>query len=137
MQITDKVTGKDDYYNHTCYDSYTHYGMTPGIALITSPIYNKGGETRFLDNRVKAWHVGVSGEITDHLSYLTKGSYREGWGTYDYPLSHKHHSFDAMVQGIYTIGPWQFGAACALDKGNIYGDCTTFDIKIGYHGKIL
>jgi hypothetical protein len=111
--------------------------MTPGIALITSPIYNKGGETRFLDNRVKAWHVGVSGEITDHLSYLTKGSYREGWGTYDYPLSHKHHSFDAMVQGIYTIGPWQFGAACALDKGNIYGDCTTFDIKIGYHGKIL
>jgi hypothetical protein len=136
-EITDKVTGNDEYYNHNCYDSYTHYGMTPGIALITSPIYNKGGETRFLDNRVKAWHLGVSGEITNHISYLAKGSYREGWGTYDFPLSNKHHSFDAMVQGTYSIGPWQFGAACAFDKGNIYGDCTTFDIKIGYHGKIL
>lgn len=136
-EITGKVTGKDEYYNHTCYDSYTHYGMTPGIALITSPIYNKGGETIFLDNRIKAWHMGISGEITDHLGYLAKGSYREGWGTYDFPLSNKHHSFDAMVQGTYSAGAWQFGAAFAFDKGNIYGDCTTFDIKIGYHGKIL
>ena len=136
-EITGKVTGKDEYYNHTCYDSYTHYGMTPGIALITSPIYNKGGETIFLDNRIKAWHMGISGEVTNHLSYLAKGSYREGWGTYDFPLAQKHYSFDAMFQGIYATGPWQFSAAYAFDKGNIYGDCSTFNIKIGYHGKLL
>lgn len=136
-QITDLVVGNDEYYNHNCYDSYTHYGMTPGIALITSPIYNKDGYTQFRDNRVKAWHVGVNGEITDHLGYLVKGSYREGWGTYHFPLAEKHHSFDAMVQGNYTLGPWQFSAAYAFDKGNIYGDCSTFNIKIGYHGKIL
>ena len=136
-EITDLVTGKDEYYNHTCYDSYTHYGMTPGIALITSPIYNKDGYTAFRDNRVKAWHMGVSGDITDNLSYLVKGSYREGWGTYDFPLAEKHHSFDAMVQGIYTTGNWQFSGAYALDKGNIYGDCSTFNLKISYHGKIL
>ena len=136
-EITDKVTGKDEYYNHTCYGSYTHYGMTPGIALITSPIYNKGGFTEFRDNRVKAWHMGISGEITDRLSYLAKGSYREGWGTYDFPLAEKHHSFDMMLQGIYTIGNWQFSGAYALDRGNIYGDCSTFNLKINYHGKIL
>jgi len=135
--IDDYVTGNDEYYNHTCYDSYTHYGMTPGTPLIASPIYNKDGYTAYRDNRVKAWHVGVNGEITEHLSYLVKGSYREGWGTYDMPLPTKHHSFDAMVQGIYTSGPWQFSAAYAFDKGNIYGDNSTFDIKIGYHGKIL
>lgn len=136
-QIHDKVTGKDDYYNHDFYRSYTHYGMTPGNPLITSPIYNKDGYSTFRDNRVKAWHLGINGEITDRLSYLVKGSYREGWGTYDVPLSPKHHSFDAMLQGIYALGPWQFSAAYAFDKGNIYGDCSTFDFKICYHGKIL
>ena len=136
-EITDKVTGNDEYYNHNCYDSYTHYGMTPGIALITSPIYNKDSYTAFRDNRVKAWHMGLKGELTPKLSYLVKGSYREGWGTYHVFLANKHHSFDAMVQGTYTTGPWQFSGACAFDKGNIYGDGTTFDIKIGYHGKIL
>jgi len=135
--ITDYVTGNDDYYNHSAYDSYTHYGMTPGNALITSPIYNKDGYTAFRDNRIKAWHAGVNGEITEHLGYLVKGSYREGWGTYNKPLATKHHSFDAMVQGIYSAGPWQFSASYAFDKGNIYGDNSTFDIKIGYHGKIL
>ena len=136
-QITDVVVGDDNYYNHMFYDSYAHYGMTPGNALITSPIYNKDGYTRYRNNRIKAWHLGVNGEITDHLSYLVKGSYREGWGTYQIPLAVKHHSLDAMVQGIYHTGPWQFSAAYAFDKGNIYGDCSTFNIKIGYHGKIL
>ena len=136
-QITDLVTGKDDYYNHSFYRSYTHYGMTPGNPLITSPIYNQDGFSTFTDNRVKAWNLGVNGEITDHISYLVKGSYREGWGTYDVPLASKHHSFDALLQGIYHIGPWQFSAAYAFDKGHIFGDCSTFDFKIGYHGQIL
>ena len=136
-QITDFVVGDDNYYNHMFYGNYTHYGMTPGIALITSPIYNKEGLTTFLDNRVKAWHVGINGELTAHLSYLLKGSYREGWGTYSRPLPRKHHSFDALLQAAYTTGPWQFCGAYAFDKGNIYGDGNTFNIKIGYHGKIL
>lgn len=104
-QIKDKVTGVDEYYNHGFYDGYAYYGMTPGNALIPSPIYNKDGYLAFRDNRIKAWHLGVNGEITDRLSYLVKGSYREGWGTYYTPLQPKHHSFDAMFQGIYQLGP--------------------------------
>lgn len=136
-QITDHVTGNDNYYNHYTYDGYAYYGMTPGNPLIPSPIYNKDGFLFFRDNRIKAWHLGVNGEITDRLSYLVKGSYREGWGTYFSPLAEKHHSFDAMFQGIYELGPWQFSAAYAFDKGNIFGDCSTFNFKIQFHGKIL
>lgn len=136
-QITNLVTGNDDYYNHMFYSSYTHYGMTPGIALITSPIYNKDGFNEFSNNRVKAWHLGVNGELTDRLSYLVKGSYQEGWGTYSKPFAEKHHSFDALFQGNYKLGPWQFSAAYAFDAGNIYGHNNTFNFKIGYHGKIL
>lgn len=136
-QITDYVTGDDNYYNHVFYDSYTHYGMTPGTALLASPIYNKDGYTKFRDNRVKAWHLGMNGELSQRLSYLVKCSYREGWGTYAAPLPVKHHSFDALLQCNYDRGPWHVSGAYAFDKGNIYGDCSTFNIKIGYHGKIL
>ena len=136
-QITDYVTGNDNYYNHYFYDSYSHYGMAIGTPLLTSPIYNKDGFTQFRDSRVKAWHMGINGEISDNLSYLVKGSYREGYGTYHIPLPEKHHSFDAMLQGTFTKGPWQMSAAWAFDKGNIYGDCSTFNFKINYHGKIL
>ena len=111
--------------------------MTLGNPLITSPIYNKDGFNAFRDNRVKAWHVAVNGDITDHISYLVKGTYREGLGTYIQPIYPKRHSFDALLQGTYTKGPWQVSAAYAFDKGNIYGDCSTFNFKIGYHGKLL
>ena len=131
------MVGNDEYYNHTYYGSYAHYGMTPGNPLITSPIYNMDGFNMYRDNRVKAWHAALNGELTDHISYLVKGSYREGMGTYNKPIYPKHHSFDAMLQGTYTKGPWQMSAAWAFDKGNIYGDCSTFNLKINYHGKIL
>jgi hypothetical protein len=137
-QITDIVTGADDYYNHMFYGGYSHYGMTPGIGLISSPIYNKDGYNQFRDNRVKAWHIGINGELTNQLSYLIKGSYQEGWGTYRLqPLRSKHHSFDALFQGNYRLGSWQFSAAYAFDAGNVYGHNNTFNIKIGYHGKLL
>ncbi len=136
-QITELVTGNDNYYNHGIYDGYSHFGMTPGIALILSPIYNEDSYSAFRDTRVKAWHFGINGEITDRISYIVKGSYREGWGTYANPIAEKHHSFDAMLQGCYNLGPWHFTAGYAFDKGNIYGDCSTFNLKIGYHGKIL
>lgn len=136
-QITDFVTGNDNYYNHSFYGGYSYYGMTPGIALITSPIYNKDGYSGFRDNRVKAWHVGVRGELTSKLSYMLKGSYREGWGTYMQPFAQKHHSFDVMIQGKYTMGALELSAAYALSNGNICGDCSTFNMKFCYHGKIF
>lgn len=40
-QITDLVTGDDNYYNHMFYGPYDHYGMAQGNALLVSPIYNK------------------------------------------------------------------------------------------------
>jgi hypothetical protein len=131
------VTGDDNYYNHSFYNSYAHYGMTFGNPLITSPIYNNDGYTAYRDTRIRAWHLGIRGEVTGRLSYLVKGSYREGWGTYQQPLPVRHHSLDALLQGQYSTGPWQFSAAYAFDKGNILGDCSTFHIRIGYYGKIL
>lgn len=136
-QITDYVTGNDNYYNHSYYAGYSHYGMTPGNPLITSPIYNKEGQNAFIDTRIKAWHLGVNGEFTNQTSYLLKASYRKGWGTYHQPLPEKSHSFSTLLQGSYHLNQWKFSVACAFDIGNTYGNSSTFNIKIGYHGKLL
>ncbi|MBR1547176.1 MAG: hypothetical protein IJ637_00415 [Prevotella sp.] len=136
-QITTLVAGNDEYYNHTYYDSYSHYGMTPGNPLITSPIYNADGRTQYTDNRVRAWHAAATGQLTDQLSYLAKITYREGLGTYYVPIYPRHHSFDALLQATYQRGPLSVAGACALTTGNIMGHSTTFDIKISYHGKIF
>lgn len=136
-QLTDLVVGNDNYYNHTFYGGYSYYSMTPGIALITSPIYNESGGSVYQNNRVKAWHVGVKGELTGRLSYMLKGSYSEGWGTYEAPAARKKHSFDTMILGNYALGAFNFSAAYALSSGNIYGNCSTCNLKISYHGKIF
>ena len=136
-QITDLVTGNDEYYNHGFYDSYAHYGMTPGNPLITSPIYNEDGSSGFRDNRVKAWSAAVNGEISSRWAYLVKTVYREGWGTYYSPIYPKHHSLDALLETVYRHGPWLLSATYAFDRGNTVGNCSSFHLKIGYHGRIL
>lgn len=130
-------TGNDNYYNNYMYNGYAHYGMSIGTPLLVSPCYNADHYMSFTDTRVKAWHLGMRGEFSNHFGYLLRGSYREGWGTYFVPLQKRNHSFDAVIQGIWHQGPWQVAAAYAIDRGNIYGDCSTFDFKFTYHGKIL
>ena len=135
--ITKNVTGNDNYYNNYFYNGYAHFGMALGSPLLKSPIYNEDGFLNFVDNRVRAWHVGAMGEFSTAFSYRLLASYREGLGTYFVPFVHKHHSFDSMVQIGWHNGPWQCSAALGVTQGNVYGDCTTFNFKIGYHGKIL
>lgn len=131
------ATGNDNYYNNFFYNGYAHYGQTMGNGLLMSPIYNEDCYPGFVDNRVKAWHLAVTGDVTTHLYYLVRGSYREGLGTFFVPLNRKHHSLDAMARLGYHCGSWHYSAAFGISQGNIYGDCTTFDLKISYHGKIL
>ena len=136
-RLPNHATGNDNYYNNYYYNGYAHYGMSLGSALLMSPIYNQEGYLCFTDNRVEAWHLAANGDLTSHVDYLLKGSYRQGYGTYFVPLASRHHSLDLMAQCRYQHGSWHYSVAVGFTNGNIYGDCTTFDLKITYHGRIL
>lgn len=136
-QLPNEATGADNYYNNFFYNGYSYYGLSVGSALLKSPYYNEDNYLNYTDNRIHAWHLGISGDISSHFGYLLKGSYREGLGTPFIPLPHKHHSFDAMLQILWQKGPWECSAAYAITQGNIYGDSNGFDLKVTYHGKIL
>lgn len=87
--IPDKMNGHDNYYNHSNYSGWQHYGMTLGSPLLTSPLYNKDGKIEVKNNRLKAWHIGLSGNPTKQLNWRLMMSFTENWGTYEYPLYRK------------------------------------------------
>lgn len=136
-KVPTEATGADNYYNNYYYNGYSYYGLSLGSPLLKSPYYNEDHYLNYVDNRVRAYHFGLNGNISKNFSYLMKLSYREGFGTPFIPLNNKHHSFDTMVQVDFDRAHWKYSASCALTQGNVYGNSLGFGLKIIYYGKIL
>lgn len=120
-----KTGGGDNYYNNFSYPGWTHWGRSIGTPLVASPMYNDNGILYFKYTRVKAFHIGVSGKLSDELRYRFMMSFNKTWGTVFRPLIEPLENFSAMAEFIYTpqkLDNWQFTASLAGDAGEIYGD---------------
>ena len=119
QNISDHVAGMDDYYNHSTYTGWQHWGQVIGNPLYRSPIYNTNGHIRIYDNRFCALHLGASGRPTRHLEYRVLATYQEGWGTYAYPFTKRHHNISFLTEATYGLGKgWKVTAAYAMDFGS-------------------
>lgn len=128
-----KTGGADDYYNNAWYPGWAHWGMTMANPLIASPIYNKDGDLAFKYNRIKAIHLGWSGNIANELSYRAKISYNQTWGTPFRPIAYIKENFSAFGEIIFTpqkMPKWRFALSSAFDTGLIYGDNLGLQLKI-------
>lgn len=131
--IVKKTGGADDYYNHDVYPGWVHWGMTMANPLIASPIYNKDGNMTFKYNRVKAVHIGWSGDILNDLSYRAKLSFNRTWGTPFKPIPEILENFSTFAECTYCpekLKGWNFTISGAFDTGNIYGDNLGMQLKI-------
>lgn len=120
-----KTGGADDYYNNFFYTGWTHWGYTMGTPLAASPVYNKNGSLKLFYNRVKAVHLGVSGDIVEGLSYICKLTYSKTWGTPYIPTPDVLDSFSAAVDLSYTprrLDGWMFNLSVGGDASDVYGD---------------
>ncbi len=84
--VVGKTGGADNYYNNGYYPGWAHWGMAIANPLIASPIYNKDGDMSFKYNRVKALHLGWSGDISSEWRYVAKLSHNRTWGTPHRPI---------------------------------------------------
>ena len=110
-----------------------HWGMMIANPLIASPIYNQDGDMTFKYNRIKALHIGWSGQITSEWSYIAKMSHNRTWGTPGAPTLDILENFSAYASFSYSPERWKgwnFNASLALDMGDIYGDNFGFQMKI-------
>ncbi len=133
--ISDHLAGQDDYYNHSIYNAYQHWGQVQGNPLYLSPIYNSEGVIVVSCNRMKALHLGIEGQLPAirdlHCAYRFLSTYQQGWGTYLYPYSHRKDNLSLMLEmsttqlpatNRHTINPWTITLALALDRGALRGN---------------
>lgn len=128
-----KTGGSDNYYNNGLYPGWAHWGMANGNPLLRSPIYNENGTLSFKYNRVKAVHLGWSGEISDEWEYMAKLTMNRTWGTHGAPTLDILENFSAYAVFQYRpakLKTWAFHASLGLDTGDIYGDNFGFQLKV-------
>lgn len=132
--IPDKMNGRDNYYNHNVYSGWQHWGQTLGNPLLTSPIYNKDHVIEFKNNRVKGWHIGLSGDPTEDIHWRVLMSFMQNWGTYRIPYSDIRNQTSLM--GEVTWSPscmkgWSGKVALGYDNGQVIGN--SFGAQLTIH----
>ncbi|MEZ3591411.1 MAG: capsule assembly Wzi family protein [Muribaculaceae bacterium] len=135
--ITSQATGFDNYYNNFMYAGYSHYGMSIGSPFLRSPLYNQGGQMMYLCNRVRGFHLGVEGNISDTVDYRVLLSYRKGWGTGTQPLLHPWEDTSMLAECDYrvpSVKGLRLKAQVAWDAGKMYGDNFGALVSVSYSG---
>ncbi len=129
------ICGIDDYYNHSVYSGWQHWGQVIGNPLYLSPIYNEDGQLCVKNNRFVAWHLGIDGQPTERLSYRIMYTYQTGWGTYDDPYVDKQYNTSLLVELSYRFPKkWQVKLTWGADYGKIYGYNNGLQITIAKTG---
>jgi len=129
--------GDDNYYNHGFYIGWSNYGRGMGSPLVTSPIYNKDGNLTFEDNRVRAYHIGLMGYLSDEWSDRILATYREGLGTMATPFINPEYGFSGMVELSYSpnkIKGLSASIAAAFDRGVLTGNNWGFNFTLKQRG---
>ena len=137
--VPDHIGGKDNYYNHSIFTGWQHWGQVIGNPLYRSPIYNEDGRIMVKDNRFVAYHAGIGGHPLPRFSYRVLASWQEGLGTYDEPYDSKQHNVSLMVEGEYKfsgrlLGGWSVRGALGMDFGRLLGDNKGFQITLTKRG---
>ena len=135
QNISDHLAGMDNYYNHSTYTGWQHWGQVMGNPLYRSPIYNTDGLIEVEDNRFMAFHLGAKGCLSDNLEYRILATYQEGVGTYGNPYTHKRHNVSFMIEAGYCfLHDWQVKGAYGMDFGSILGHNAGFQLTLSKSG---
>lgn len=140
MNVSDHIGGNDDYYNNYIYTGWQHWGQVMGNPLYLSPIYNTDGNITVKNNRLYAFHLGVSGDPLQNLHYRLLVTYQKGFGTYKKPYSNPRENLSVMAEATYSfpeeslLGGWAVCGAFGMDRGKLLGDNLGGQITITKHG---
>lgn len=132
-ELTRPATGADNYYNNFFYNGWAHYGMGNGSPLLKGPAFNEDGYLCFTDNRIQAFHGGITGWLIPSLNYQLIASVRKGYGTPYVPSIKTNHNTAAYFRISYYpsfLKEGMLSGAFAADRGNILGNNWSFSISL-------
>lgn len=139
QSISDHIGGRDNFYNHSVFTGWQHWGQVMGNPLYRSPLYNDDGNIMVENNRFIAFHLGLSGDLSERLHYRLLATHQRGWGTYDRPYTKMRKDFSLMAEGAYSFTRGRLegikvAGSFGMDRGNIYGNNYGFQITISKTG---
>lgn len=135
-----QISANDNYYNNFEYLGWQHWGMGMGHPLLPGPVYNTDGTLLFESNRVRAQHVGISGDPSEEWSYRLLLSYTRHWGTYNAPLDKVRKQFSSLAEVTYCpqwATGWSGSVSLGLDRGNYLGNSAGGCVTIRKTGRIF
>ena len=102
------IGGIDNYFSNGSYKSgWTNYGRIIGLPLITPAAPGADGVTRgIVNNRVRAFHLGLRGNLFEGVPYTFKSTYSSNWGKYNIDET-----------SFFYTRPWQLSLGLELDFG--------------------
>lgn len=133
--------GNDNYYVNSIYrQGWNYYLRSLGTPLITSPIYNKDSYEQTRNNRIKAWHIGIAGDIYGY-TYQFLGTHMHNYGSYNmsdwYTIKSKNTSLLLSVtKRVEKAWDLQFGVQLAADFGTQWGNQVSAMITVVKSGII-
>ena len=134
--------GRDNYFNHGQFrDGWTYRGRTIGTPFI-APQSDLRGDlpqyTFYNNNRVRVFHAGLSGQVSDGLSFMVKASYSKNAGTYQEPFATlvEQHSAIATVSMRLTRKGLRLNGSAAIDRGELYTSNTGFSLGVSKSGTL-
>lgn len=120
---SDHIGGNDNYYNNYVSTGWQHWGQVMGNPLYRSPLYNEDGTIRVANNRMVAWHLGLSGDPLPSLHYRVLTTYQTGLGTYDDPFTSPQYNFSLLAELSWQLHHgWSLRGAFGMDQGKLLGD---------------
>lgn len=134
--VSDHISGRDDYYNHYLQTGWQHWGMVSGNPLYLSPLYNSDHTLQVENNRFVAWHAGIAGNPLPQLSYRVLFTWQRGYGTYLKMFRSPEENVSMLAEATYRWprAGWQLKAAAGFDSGGIYGHNRGFQLTVSKSG---
>lgn len=138
----DQDRGADNYFNHSQYrDGWSYLGRTLGTPFITptddtrSDLPRSQVVERYFfsnNNRVKVFHLALSGSWREQFTFQLKCSLSQNLGTYGFPFPNTVQQFSSVL--VLGFPPFGHGirtmASVATDQGKLLPASTGFQISL-------
>lgn len=132
-----QISGADDYYNHSIYGAWQHWGMSIGNPLLLSPIYNANGALRCYYNRVGAHHFALSGSPSSSWSYRLMFTHLRTLGTYNKPSYNPvygNYFYAELTCSPSLFRGWRFTTAVGTNGGELIGGSKGITLSVSKSG---
>lgn len=144
-EISDQISGRDNYYVHNLYQGWQHWGQPMGNPLFTSALYTSDANLTIPSNRFTAHHFGLEGSPAEGLNYRLMLSYATHLGTYYLPYLNRKYMTSGLAEVDYNFAHfsslkdkgWQAAFGLGFDRGAQVGDNLGFTLSIKKTGLLL